>query len=56
MRLHTQTSGHGISNLRSLHNRTFMLGAQTLTILPADKQIGVPICTKCWRFRHRKET
>jgi hypothetical protein len=29
-----------------------MLGHITLTILPAEKQVGVPICPRCWRYGH----
>jgi hypothetical protein len=29
-----------------------MLGHITLTIQPAEKRVGVPICPRCWRYGH----
>jgi hypothetical protein len=41
--------------LRNLVNRSFMYGPYRLSISPADKRVGVPQCTRCWRFGHRSD-
>jgi hypothetical protein len=39
--------------LHALKGRSFMYGAHELTFCIALPRVGVPICTKCWRFGHR---
>jgi hypothetical protein len=39
--------------LHALKGRTFMYGTHKLMFRVALPRIGVPICTKCWRFGHR---
>jgi hypothetical protein len=48
--IYNSRGGH---HLRSLKGRSFMLGHITLTIQPAEKRVGVPICPRCWRYGHR---
>jgi hypothetical protein len=48
--IHDSRGGH---HLRSLKGCSFMLGHITLTIQPAEKRVGVPICPRCWRYGHR---
>jgi hypothetical protein len=38
--------------MRNLVGRSFMYGHHRLTISPALKHVGVPQCTRCWRFGH----
>jgi hypothetical protein len=45
-------NSQGGQHLRSLKGHSFMLSHVTLTILPAKKQVGVPICPRCWRYGH----
>jgi hypothetical protein len=47
--IYDSRGGH---HLRSLKGRSFMLGHITLTIQPAEKRVGVPICPRCWRYGH----
>jgi hypothetical protein len=39
--------------LHALKGRTFMYGTHELMFRVALPRVGVPICTKCWRFGHR---
>jgi len=39
--------------LHALKGRSFMYGTHELTFRVALPRVGVPICTKCWRFGHR---
>jgi hypothetical protein len=39
-------------HLRSLKGCSFMLSHITLTIQPAEKWVGVPICPRCWTYGH----
>jgi hypothetical protein len=39
--------------LHALKGRSFMYSAHKLTFRVALPRVGVPICTKCWRFGHR---
>jgi hypothetical protein len=39
--------------LHALKGRTFMYGTHELMFRIALPRVGVPICTKCWRFGHR---
>ena len=41
--------------LQALAGRTFMYGKYRLTVGPAEKRVGVPQCTRCWRFGHRSD-
>jgi hypothetical protein len=45
-------NSQGGEHLCSFKGRCFMLGDKSLTILPAKKQFGVPICPRCWRYSH----
>jgi hypothetical protein len=47
--IYNSRGGH---HLQSLKGHSFMLGHITLTIQPAEKQVGVPICPRCWRYGH----
>jgi hypothetical protein len=48
--IYNSRGGH---HLQSLKGSSFMLGHITLTIQPAEKWVGVPICPRCWRYGHR---
>jgi hypothetical protein len=45
-------NSRGGQHLRSLEGHSFLLSHITLTILPAEKRVGVPICPRCWRYGH----
>jgi hypothetical protein len=47
--IYNSRGGH---HLQSLKGCSFMLGHITLTIQPAEKRVGVPICPRSWRYGH----
>jgi hypothetical protein len=47
--IYNSQGGH---HLQSLKGHSFMLSHITLTIQPAEKRVGVPICPRCWRYSH----
>jgi hypothetical protein len=47
--IYNSRGGH---HLQSLKGCSFMLSHITLTIQPAEKRVGVPICPRCWRYCH----
>ena len=41
--------------LQNIVGKSFMYGHHKLTIRPADKRSGVPLCNRCWRFGHQSD-